>query len=155
MGSRKASTKVWRRMVSPANPAMCASIARVLSGSRPTKAWFVGVRGRREVGARVSGITHDIRLPCGLGRRLAHHRAVTRLARSGRDSLRERVQCDGGDPHGAGGGADPWGGLPEQLLGRGRAEAGVVIPVRQVAEAEHSLKRSPQRSQDLQRARVS
>jgi hypothetical protein len=45
------------------------------------------------------------------------------------------------------------GGPPEQLLGRGWTGAGEIIPVRQVAAAEHSLERPPERAQDLERAR--
>jgi hypothetical protein len=79
-------------------------------------------------------------------------RAVTSRARSGRDSLRERVQCGGVSPWFRGmarSARRPPGATARLRLDRGRRGHSSA----QVAAAEHSLKRSPQRSKNLQRAR--
>ncbi len=74
--------------------------------------------------------------------------------RHGASNHAERGPCDLDKAHGRNRRSrSTRGGLSEHLLGRSRAGADVVIPVRQIAASEPSLERPPERAQDCQRAR--
>jgi hypothetical protein len=106
-----------------------------------------GVRAAKRLAGLSGSRASCVHLVGSRERHLPRHRALTpEHDRAGLGAREGSPRWD--DLHGSGARAYPRGGIPEQLLGRGRAGADVVIPVRQVRASQRALERPPELSQD-------